>query len=108
VIQDSKERLRLWQKKRKTETREIARKSLEIEEISKRRDHHKLYDIEDGVTLLRDLIQGDMYKEANDLMNISASDSVDNILALEQYILERKSQIYDDGDEYYDENQQFN
>lgn len=98
----------MWQKKRKTETREIARKSLEIEEISKRRDRHKLYDIEDGVTLLRDLIQGDMYKEANDLMNISASDSVDNILALEQYILERKSQIYDDGDEYYDENQHFN
>ena len=93
VIRDSKERLRLWQKKRKTESLETSRSSLE-RDASNRRDRHNLFNVEDGPTLLRDLIQGNMYTEANDLMKMS-DDSERNsdpeLCELQRYILERKT-----------------
>ena len=93
MIRDSKERLRLWQKKRKTESLETSRSSLE-RDASNRRDRHNLFNVEDGPTLLRDLIQGNMYTEANDLMKMS-DDSERNsdpeLCELKRYILERKT-----------------
>ena len=92
VIRDSKERLRLLQKKRGTDSKEMSRTSLE-RDASNRRDRHKLYNVKDGSTLLRDLIQGKMYKEANDLMNMSDDfERNDTTLSgLQGFIIERRN-----------------
>jgi hypothetical protein len=82
----------LWQKKRATESKETSRRSLE-RDASNRRGRHKLYNVKDGSTLLRDLIQGKMYKEANDLMNMSDDfERNDTTLSeLQEFIIERRN-----------------
>ena len=82
----------MWQKKRGTESTETSRTSLE-RDASNRRDRHKLYNVKDGSTLLRDLIQGKMYKEANDLMNMSDDfERNDTTLSgLQGFIIERRN-----------------
>ena len=49
--------------------------------------------MKDGSTLLRDLIQGKMYKEANDLMNMSDDfERNDTTLSeLQEFIIERRN-----------------